>query len=406
MSEYRSTLERELERLSPPRIPFDQLARRRDRKRRDQRIRAGVLGLAIAIAVGWLGLNAIRSTPSVPADDPTPTPTDGVLRRGSEVLHYKMGELVGVDPQTGESRGIVAASDIALGRILSAALSADGRWVAFDVGHRPTALSVVKADVKAEGEPRQMAVNPGPWAWSPTTAQLAAVESGSDDGDSLILIDPATGDVVDLGPVVGDLTTLAWSPDGTQIAYGTLPSGSVYIVNVEDGSSRLLAEDVGYTYGIGGSTIHWSPDGNHIAIAGAAEAGPSRLYLVDVDGSGLRAIDDQVQDVAWSNDGSRLAYATFTGPTPERVLRIWTFSPEDEAPFLVHEEPSFTYYETSDLAWSPDGSRIAFTTVTPPFDVEIVHKVIDADGAGDAREMDELVHLSWGDGSYFCRCYG
>ena len=54
----------------------------------------------------------------------------------------------------------------------------------------------------------------------------------------------------------------------------------------------------------------------------------------------------------------------------------------------------------------PDDARIAFTTVTPPFDVEIVHKVIDSDGAGDAREIDELVHLSWGDGSYFCRCYG
>ena len=31
MSEYRSTLERELERLSPPRIPLDRLAQRRDR---------------------------------------------------------------------------------------------------------------------------------------------------------------------------------------------------------------------------------------------------------------------------------------------------------------------------------------------------------------------------------------
>lgn len=73
MSEYHDTLERELERLHPPRIPFDQLASRRDRRRRDQRIRAGLLGIAIAIAVGWLGINAIRSSPPVPADPPTPT---------------------------------------------------------------------------------------------------------------------------------------------------------------------------------------------------------------------------------------------------------------------------------------------------------------------------------------------
>ena len=67
MNDYRSTLERELERLSPPRVPIDELIRRRDRKHRNQRIRAGVLGLAIAIAVGWWGIEAIRSTP-VPVD--------------------------------------------------------------------------------------------------------------------------------------------------------------------------------------------------------------------------------------------------------------------------------------------------------------------------------------------------
>jgi hypothetical protein len=78
--------------------------------------------------------------------------------------------------------------------------------------------------------------------------------------------------------------------------------------------------------------------------------------------------------------------------------------PEDEAPFLVHEEPSFTEYETADLAWSPDGTQIAFTTDTA--DERIVHKVIAADGAGDVRDINELVHLSWGDRSYFCRCYG
>jgi hypothetical protein len=54
MSEYRTTLERELERLQPPRIPFDQLARRRDRKRRNQRIAAGVVG--IAVFVGLIGI--------------------------------------------------------------------------------------------------------------------------------------------------------------------------------------------------------------------------------------------------------------------------------------------------------------------------------------------------------------
>ena len=78
MNEHLSTLERELERLSPPRIPFDRLAQRRDRKRRDERIRAGVLGLAVAIALGWLGVSVIRSSSPAPGGEPppeTPIPT-------------------------------------------------------------------------------------------------------------------------------------------------------------------------------------------------------------------------------------------------------------------------------------------------------------------------------------------
>jgi hypothetical protein len=66
-------MERETRRFIQREGAFERLQRRRDRKRRNQRIRAGVLSLAIAIGVGWLGVNAIRSTPS-PADRPTPSP--------------------------------------------------------------------------------------------------------------------------------------------------------------------------------------------------------------------------------------------------------------------------------------------------------------------------------------------
>ena len=64
------TVERAAERFRLPEGSFERLALRRGRKRRNQRIRAGVLGVAIAIAVGWLGINAIRSTPPIPADSP------------------------------------------------------------------------------------------------------------------------------------------------------------------------------------------------------------------------------------------------------------------------------------------------------------------------------------------------
>jgi hypothetical protein len=67
VTEYRSVLERAGSNAPEPDLQVERVLRRRDRKRRNQRIRAGALGLAIAIGVGWLGVNAIRSTPPVPA---------------------------------------------------------------------------------------------------------------------------------------------------------------------------------------------------------------------------------------------------------------------------------------------------------------------------------------------------
>ncbi len=76
MTEYRSVLERARSNAPQPDLQVERVLRRRDQKRRNQRIRAGALGLAIAIAVGWLGVNAIRSAPPVPADRPDAYPRE------------------------------------------------------------------------------------------------------------------------------------------------------------------------------------------------------------------------------------------------------------------------------------------------------------------------------------------
>lgn len=70
MAETKQLLERAKRAFDPPTDVMDALVARRDRKRRNQRVQAGVLGLAITIGLGWLGVMAIRSAPQVPADLP------------------------------------------------------------------------------------------------------------------------------------------------------------------------------------------------------------------------------------------------------------------------------------------------------------------------------------------------
>src|SRR5215217_3985625 len=111
-------------------------------------------------------------------------------------------------------------------------------------------------------------------------ARLAVVEA-SDDRQTLVVVDAATGDRTHLGETAGDVGSVAWSPDGSQIAYGAVPTGSryanspdgsVYSVDVGGGDHVPLASSVG-TVSVGeeGSGIRWSPDGTRIAVTAFAQ---------------------------------------------------------------------------------------------------------------------------------------
>jgi hypothetical protein len=69
MIDERDLLEQALRRFEPEPGLTDRIYRRRDRKRRNQRIAAGVVGIAVFVAAIWIvtsGLSLDRSTPAVP----------------------------------------------------------------------------------------------------------------------------------------------------------------------------------------------------------------------------------------------------------------------------------------------------------------------------------------------------
>jgi Tol biopolymer transport system component len=310
MSEYRSILEQAKERYAPPELPLEGVLQRRDRKRRNQRITAGVVGLAIGLVAVLIGTSIIRSSPRVPAN-PKPTP------------------LMGNGPITvfGFTGGLRS-------------LSLDGRHQRSLVRCRGSCTLVSSA------------------AWSPDGTHVAFSAScgggcggAADPYHGIRVVDLATGN--DHLLVKGDLfsPSLDWSPDGSQISY--VADERIHIMDA-DGTNRTVVPGTSDPV----DTASWSPDGTLFAYASGGA-----LSLIGVDGSDptvvLTTEHPTLFSPTWSPDGDEIAYragcdvwvVTLEGQHETRLAELRSVVPGARC--------GSDLASSEELAWSPDGQQIA-----------------------------------------------
>jgi len=354
--------------------------------------RTAVLGFAcVALVAGVAigGANLVLSSPPVPA---TPNPTDGdlplILRDGEVMIQdFDSGRLEALDPSTGDRRTILDCEDRCR-FIASRAISADGRWLAYEVGcgdacPPETGIWVTNAlgdeQRLTETCTRNMPCYPQAWAWSPQGSTLAASQGG--EVSRLFTIDLRTGEDRTTVASPSTIYALAWSPDGTGIVYATT---GLEWVDLESGETTELADVLPV------DSIAWSPDGTRIVVDEFQGRG-SRIIVMNADGSDQRVLVEQPRGYinggsypAWSPDSTSIAYASTSGDS----LEVWVIGADgSSATRLFHGE--CCHRDWQGLGWSPDGSRIAF------HDHDDSWLVVDADGTGSPEPIDETEVLTW-----------
>ncbi|MGV3664420.1 MAG: DUF1549 domain-containing protein [Prosthecobacter sp.] len=101
------------------------------------------------------------------------------------------------------------------------------------------------------------------------------------------------------------------------------------------------------------TSLEYSPDGTQIAVAGYHE-----VLVHKADGSGIVArlvgLAERIQKLAWSPDGKKIA---ITGGSPARMgeIQIW-----DVAGKKLELSKSLTFDTLYGASWSPDGKQLAF----------------------------------------------
>jgi Tol biopolymer transport system component len=169
-------------------------------------------------------------------------------------------------------------------------------------------------------------------------------------------------------PLIGkDSGDPSWSPNGQKIVFysdrGNKIKNSleifetdIYIMNA-DGNHQIKLTNMP---GIAAQPM-FSPDGTKILFSYSLSSGgdppnliSSAFYVMDSDGSGLKTISNRKgdSDPTWSPDGSKIAFSSNTANSTQ--IFIMNADGSNRLQLTNYE------YSNSKPAWSPDGKKIAF----------------------------------------------
>jgi Tol biopolymer transport system component len=170
---------------------------------------------------------------------------------------------------------------------------------------------------------------------------------------------------------------------------------NIFLIN-PDGSSRTpITDDASnpdLIFGTFDFSPSWSPDGMKLAFVSSRDGSGFQIYSMNADGSSVKKLSDnsnQDSEPAWSPDGSKIAFTQGGGcvivggrrrhgagaAQSEDPCKPYIYSMNIDGSNRVNlsQIPGFS------PVWSPDGSKIAFSSYDQNFNPDIF--IMDADGS-------------------------
>ena len=405
MPDPRTVVERELQRVDVQPFTLGTFHARRERRRRNQRLAAGVLGVSIALAGALIAARVLDAYRDRTAGQP--------VRNGAIAFEGDHGFLYLSEPDGTDLHVAVRSLAEECGSggdhfctFRGSAWSPDGTQLAFVYG-APSVVNLgdlslyvmdaVTEEVRllarcpaAPGDATGTCDNGRRLSWSPDGRRIVL-----SSGDDLFLVDPRSGELTKITgcrscSYEGGARFPAWSPTGDQIAFNS--ANSIHVVNSDGSGWRTIVNSAGASFDeLNGNRPEWSPDGTKLAFW-ATEG----MFVVNADGSDLRSLVDRTPTFTsggpfWSPDSSRVLYLMTVGGTRDAIqaeIRVVEVAGGNDR---VIYRSGCCVHDWRAPIFSPDGTRIAFGL---GIEDDFFLYVMDADGS-DVRRLPGFDVPAW-----------